>query len=492
MKLPVAKEFDFSAAGLIVRLKLSQLLTKGFAMQHNKPVWLSINLCLSLLLGALALSGCGGSCVGDACGTYAKFTVGGSVAGLGASKTVVLQSIAGDVLTVSRNGNFTFTTPVRNFKAYGVTVSSQPDGQICTVSLGGGIINVANVNNVVVTCLTQMGGAKQNISLNLTSAVTTLAGSAGVVGSLNGTGVNATFHLPTGITTDGTNLYVADNNNRVIRQINIISKVVTTIAGSGLAGSSNGTGINATFDSPFGITTDGTNLYVTDINNHDIRQVNIISKVVTTIAGSGTAGSLDGTGTSASFNSPYGITTDGTNLYVADTNNNVIRQINIISKVVTTIAGSGTAGSLDGTGTSASFNSPYGITTDGTNLYVADTNNNVIRQINIISKVVTTIAGSGTVGSLDGTGTNSTFNLPVGIATDGTNLYVADSDNHIIRKIVIASGAVTTLAGSAANIGSVNSTTGTSATFNLPTGITSDGFSLFVTDAFNHMIRKIQ
>lgn len=461
-------------------------------MELTKSARLSANLGFSLLVSALTLAGCGGGggCVGDACGTYARFTVGGSVAGLGTNKTVILQNNAGDDLRISGNGNFTFPTPVRNFKAYGVTVASQPDGQACAVSSGGGTINVANVSNVVVTCLTQMGGAKQNISLNLTSAVTTLAGSV-VFGSLNGTGTSATFHLPTGITTDGVNLYVADNNNHVIRQINIISKAVTTIAGSGLAGSSNGTGTSATFGSPFGITTDGTNLYVTELVNHDIRQINIISKAVTTIAGSGLAGSSNGTGTSATFDSPFGITTDGTNLYVADSKNNVIRQINIISKAVTTIAGSGTAALLNGIGTGASFNSPFGITTDGINLYVADTNNNVIRQINIVSKEVTTIAGSGTAGSLNGTGTSATFRLPYGITTDGTNLYVADSENHIIRKIVIASGAVTTLAGSG-TIGSVNNPTGTSATFNLPTGVTSDGFGLFVTDAHNHMIRKIQ
>ena len=106
-----------------------------------------------------------------------------------------------------------------------------------------------------------------------------------------------------------------------------------------------------------------------------------LSTVVTTVAGTGSSGSANGTGTSASFNSPYKITTDGTNLYVADSYNHLIRKIVISTGAVTTVAGTGSSGSANGTGTSASFNYPRGITTDGTNLYVADTINHLIRQI---------------------------------------------------------------------------------------------------------------
>ena len=105
------------------------------------------------------------------------------------------------------------------------------------------------------------------------------------------------------------------------------------------------------------------------------------SGAVTTLAGTGSSGSANGTGTSASFYSPTGITTDGTNLYVADYGNNAIRQIVISTGVVTTVAGTGSSGSANGTGTSASFYNPIGMTTDGTNLYVADTSNNLIRKI---------------------------------------------------------------------------------------------------------------
>jgi len=156
---------------------------------------------------------------------------------------------------------------------------------------------------------------------------------------------------------------------------------------------------------------------------------------VTTLAGTGSSGSADNsTGTSASFNGPRGITTDGTNLYVADSDNHLIRKIVISTGVVTTLAGTGSNGSANGTGTSASFNYPNGIATDGTNLYVIDTNNHRIRKIVISTGVVTTLAGSSS-GSTDATGTSASFNYPIGITTDGTNLYVSDQSNHRIRKI---------------------------------------------------------
>jgi len=185
------------------------------------------------------------------------------------------------------------------------------------------------------------------------------------------------------------------------------------------------------------ITTDGTNLYVADFYNYLIRKIVISTGVVTTVAGTGSGGASNGTGTSASFNYPSGITTDGTNLYVADYCNHLIRKIVISTGVVTTLAGTGSSGSANGTGTSASFNRPRGITTDGTNLYVADFNNHLIRKIVISTGAVTTLAGTGSSGSANGTGTSASFYNPRGITTDGTNLYVADTSNHLIRKIVL-------------------------------------------------------
>jgi hypothetical protein len=324
-----------------------------------------------------------------------------------------------------------------------------------------------------------------------TGTVTTIAGTAGTPGSSDGVGAVARFNGPYGITTDGINLYVADEGNNTIRKILISTGTVTTIAGT--PGSTDGVGSEAKFLGPRDITTDGINLYITDQYNNTIRKMVISTSAVTTMAGTaGNTGSTDGTGTAAKFNLPSGITTDGTNIYVTDSLSNTIRKIVIATGAVTTIAGTpGNTGSIDGFGAAASFNYPRGITTDATNLYVVDGGNNTIRKVVIATGAVSTLAGTaGTTGSADGTGATARFNFPSGITTDGTNLYVADFFNNTIRKIVISTGAVSTLAGSASTAGSVDGA-GTAATFDYPWGITTDGTYLYVTDYNSSTIRKI-
>ncbi len=327
-----------------------------------------------------------------------------------------------------------------------------------------------------------------------TGTVSTLAGTAGLSGSVNGVGAAARFYYPYGITSDGTNLYVAEMGNSTIRKIVIATGVVTTFAGAaGVRGGDDGTGTAARFWNPNGITTDGTNLYVTE-GSHCIRKIVIATGVVTTLAGTKyIQGITDGTGTSAKFASPDGITTDGSNLYVADMGNSTIRKVVIATGAVTTLAGSGVRASADGTGTLASFNQPAGITTDNVNLYVADTGNNTIRKIVIATGAVTTFTGSVTGGSADGIGMAASFYSPKGITIDGANLYVADTVNNTIRKITITSAAVTTLSGSATDLGSFDGT-GTAASFRNPNGITSDGTNLYMTQSSgltNNTVRKI-
>ncbi len=330
-----------------------------------------------------------------------------------------------------------------------------------------------------------------------TGVVTTFAGTTGVPGSSDGTGTSASFIGPFGIARDGVNLYVADTDidtgNSTIRQIVISTGVVTTLAGvAETFGSSDGTASAALFNKPESITTDGTNLYLTDTENFTIRKIVISTGAVTTLAGTAlSSGFTDATGAAARFDSPSGITTDGTNLYVADTDNSSIRQIVISTGAVTTLAGNGRVGSTDGPGPSAEFNVPNGITTDGTNLYVVDTENFTIRKIVISTGAVTTLAGTaGLSGSIDAIGVNASFLSPQGIVTDGVNLYVTDTDNDTIRKIVISTGEVTTLAGTAGSPGSTDGT-GPSAQFTSPEGITTDGTNLYVADSDNETIRRI-
>ena len=217
--------------------------------------------------------------------------------------------------------------------------------------------------------------------------------------------------------------------------------------------------------------------------------------VVSTFAGShGGAGFVDGIGPGTSlFNFPDGIDLDALgNMYVADTNNHVVRKITP-DGTVTTFAGlEGVAGSDDGTGQAARFRTPHRVAVDvaGT-IYVSDTGNYTIRKITT-SAIVTTLAGLvGVSGSTDGTGSSARFNGPSGmvVGSDGI-LYVSDTFNHTIRKIA-PGGIVTTLAGMARVSGSADGT-GSAARFFRPDGITQDSAgNLFVADTSNHTIRKM-
>ncbi len=382
--------------------------------------------------------------------------------------------------------------------AHSGTITNVPAGSgmkvaISGVDTSGNAIYKGEISGITVTAgqTTSTG----EIIISRQGTVTTIAGSAGFSGSTDGIGSTARFNFPFGITTDGTNLFIVDNGNNTIRKVVISTGTVTTIAGSaGLSGSTDGTGSAARFLDPTGIATDGTNLFVADFSNHTIRKIVISTGVVTTIAGSaGLSGSTDGTGTAARFNNPHTIATDGTNLFVTDSTNHTIRKIVISTGAVTTITGSaGLSGATDGTGTAARFYTPRGITTDGTNLFVADSWNNTIRKIVISTRMVSTIAGTaGSSGSTDGTGTAARFDTPNSLTTDGTNVFVADSFNNTIRKIVVSTGAVTTIAGSAGLSGSTDGT-GSAARFDHPDGITISGTNLYATDYNNHTIRKIQ
>lgn len=320
-----------------------------------------------------------------------------------------------------------------------------------------------------------MGGAIQK-PLTLTGTVTT-------VNTVDATGNAFSLWYPTGLTTDGTSLFLGYANNSSY-QVDLAT-YKATIRGIGPAGS---TGFIPA------ITTDGSNLYV-PYACPDIYSYSLATSVRTILAGNGACQFMqtpvDGTGTAAIFRKINGITTDGTNLYVTD--ENTIRKIVIATGVVTTLAGTaGQTGTTDAIGAAARFNNPQGITTDGTNLYVADTGNNLIRKVVIADGTVTTVAGGFLGLTYDGTGAGAKFNAPRGITTDGTNLYVADTGNHTIRKIVIASGVVTTIAGSPGVNTSIDGI-GAAAGICAPVDITTDGASLYVRENLTSGgLRKIQ
>jgi len=336
--------------------------------------------------------------------------------------------------------------------------------------------------------------------------VSTIAGLAGdsdsTAGSTDGTNSFARFRQPTFIAVDSsTNLYVADLGNDTIRKITPqgTNWVVTTLAGAvGKEGSADGTSA-ARFSFPDGVGVDAAgNVYIADTGNEVVRQVTPAGLVMTlagSSAGPGNAAYMDGTGTNARFDSPQGLAVDRTGkIYVAELFNNTVRRVTTAG-VVTTVAGSASSsnGTNDGVGSAARFNDPYGTAVDSFgNIYVADSHNHAIREINPIGSV-TTIAGlPGTPGTNDGAGSYARFNYPSAVAVDsGGNLYVADYGNSSIRLITSA-GLVSTIAGQPGNYGHTDGT-GFGAQFYGPQGITVDGFgNVFVADSYNNIIRKIQ
>jgi sugar lactone lactonase YvrE len=294
-----------------------------------------------------------------------------------------------------------------------------------------------------------------------------------------------TFNLPSSIAIDaqGT-LYIADSGNHLIRKITS-NGTVSVVAGS-TRGYENGPGTSAKFNVPTGITVDGQgNLYIADSFNHKIRKITP-SGTVSTLAGSG-EGYEDGIGTDARFKSPIGIVLNALNNLYVSTEGHKIREVSTTTGVVSTLAGS-TAGYADGAGMDAKFHYPIGMAVDSQGeLYVADSHNHKIRKVSV-SGMVSTFAGS-SIGYLDGSGINSQFRLPSGVTIDSEGtLYIADRENHKIRKIT-ANGDVNTLAGS-----SKGYTDGPSglAQFNYPIGTAIDSQGvLYIADFFNHKIRKI-
>ncbi|HEX3800918.1 MAG TPA: hypothetical protein VH413_19655 [Verrucomicrobiae bacterium] len=357
-----------------------------------------------------------------------------------------------------------------------------------------GNVYVTDSENCIVVKLTPSG---QNYTVDTFAGQTEFDGDGEqIFGNSDGTGTNALFNSPQGITVDSSgNLYVADTGNNEVRKITSAA-VVTTLAGlAASAGNVDGVGQDARFSFPTDVAIDNAgNFYVTDSGNETIRKISSEAEV-TTLAGSvSNMGSANGAGNNAQFNTPYGIAVDDAgNLYIADQGSHTIRKVTAAG-VVTTIAGlAGHSGSANGSNSVARFNVPSALALDAnTNIYVCDSENFTIRKmtLNGTNWAVTTFAGkSGTPGGTDATGTSARFGFPYGIAIDAaTNLYVADRDNFAIRRVT-AKAVVSTIAGG--NEGTADGL-GTDAQFYSPAGVAVDGSTnIYVADNYSSTIRKL-
>jgi sugar lactone lactonase YvrE len=360
------------------------------------------------------------------------------------------------------------TTSARFFTPQGLAVDS------------AGTVYVAEAGNHTIRKITSSG------------TVSTLAGVFGCEGSADGVGGSARFRGPRALAVNGSTLYVADTGNGTIRQVTAAG-AVTTLAGAPSIGTVDGSSSVARFYGPSGAAADRAgNLYVADTQNSTIRKITPAGDVTTFAGLAGVSGSSDGT-TTARFFAPEGVAVDlAGNVYVADTGNHTLRKIAPNGNVMTLAGLAGARGTNDGAASSARFYGPQGVAVDANgNVYVADTWNHTLRLISATG-AVTTLAGSpGNYGTADGTGASARFYEPQGLTLDaGGTLYVADAGNHTLRKVT-SGGVVTTLAGSPGKYGSANGT-GTNALFYGPAAVALDGAgNLYVADYFNQMLRKV-
>lgn len=357
-------------------------------------------------------------------------------------------------------------------------------------------------------------------------AVSTLAGNInGGYGSSDGIGTQATFFRPTGVAYGNGFVYVADDALSLIRSVDLTSGAVTTLAGFKCGdtecGYQDGIGTFATFFGTRDVTYGSGHIYIADAYNHIIRSVHVASGAVSTLAGFycgkiGGCGQANGIGTFATFSIPVGVAYDTAGvLYVADSDNNQIRSINIGTSLVNTFAGYYCGNSpapndhyyepdcslSDGIGTFATFSGPMGLSVgaNGT-LFVADTGFNLIRSIDGPTRMVNVLAGfycrngNQGCGAANGIGTYAQFSIPRGVAFDSSNriLFVVDSGNGLIRAIDLSSTAVTTLAGGGSGISPADfNAVGTYASFSGPSGIVVGNGAVYVADTYDNLIRSI-
>lgn len=344
--------------------------------------------------------------------------------------------------------------------------------------------------------------------VDLTGFVSSIAGKPSTFGSEDGSGEEARFHSPGALAVGPSGeIAVADTRNNAIRLLEVLGHAahVRTIAGRAGNGSTDGTAGQARFSGPTHVAVGPSNeVYVSDTENHTIRRIvrSAAGTTVSTMAGAaGQATHGDGTGTAAKFNAPSGLaaTTNGS-LFVSDGSNHVLRLMVWTNGAyaVSTIAGSVTnAGNANGTGSQARFNSPGGCAMDASGaLFVCDTGNSRIRRIarSGTQWAVTTIAGN-SVGFADGANTSARFFEPNGIAVDDAGaLYIADTGNHVIRRVArVGNNWVTTTIGGAAGQPGFANGTNTAARFDRPFGIAVDASRrVYVSEPESAVIRVLE
>jgi sugar lactone lactonase YvrE len=339
-------------------------------------------------------------------------------------------------------------------------------------------------------------GSRQIDRTGQAASVSTLAGAPWQAGLVEGPAASSRFNRPGGVAVDSQGrIFVADAGNHAIRMIGTdAAHTVQTIVGNGQPGVSEGAGSAARLNTPRGIAVagDGT-LYVADSLNHRIVRIQGSPPwTVSTFAGSssGSGGYVNAAGTAARFIGPFGIAVSGSDVYVADSGNNRLRRIDSGGNV-TTVVGDGAPGSNDGAGVRARLNFPTGVAAGSGALWVIESQNHSVRRIALDGAFTTSTAAGGgwSGGYLDGSASSSLFLPMFGVLAVGNSVLVADTGNNRIRRV--ASGSVTTYAGSG-GAGALDGAAAT-ASLTLPFGLAALGDGrIVVSDEGDSTIRILQ
>jgi hypothetical protein len=273
---------------------------------------------------------------------------------------------------------------------------------------------------------------------------------SGEPGLLDGPAERAAFQQPQGMASSATTLYVADTENHAIRSIDLKTGLVTTLAGTGeqaLAPGAEGPGRSTSLSSPWDLALAGRVLYIAMAGTHQIWSLDLDRNTVTPFAGTGREGLLDGPAAQAWFAQSSGLALAGGHLYVADSEVSAVRDLELRSKVVTTIVGEDlfVFGDQDGEGDAVRLQHPLGITARDGALFVADSYNHKVKRIEPRRRAVTTWLGSGAAGRADGPGPAAAFREPGGVYAGSNGLYIADTNNHRIAVADWATGTVRTI-----------------------------------------------
>ena len=350
-------------------------------------------------------------------------------------------------------------------------------------------------------CISPFAGQAQ---VNIITTIANKDTSIGYGGD-NGTAINAKLNRPESLCLDKFgHLFIADAGNSRIRRINLSTGIITTVAGCNDTGGYNGDGglaINSRLNAPDGVFTDDTgNIYIADALNNRIRKVVISTGVITTIAGTGIAGDTgdNGLAINAELNFPSGVCLDHSgNVYIADYTNNKIRKIDVATDFITTIAGTGISGNFGdgGLATNAKFNGPIQVFVDSIgNIFVVDQWNSVVRKVDIATGIISTIAGNGIAGYSgdNGVAINAELNQPSGVYVDNKeNIFITEFGNGVIRKINGLTGVITTIAGTGTWGYSGDGGIATNAQLVPGNAFFDSNGNMYIVDYGNNCIRKI-